>query len=446
MFFMRDKLKKLLLSLLTRVSRRILSKYNPKVIGITGSYGKTSAREAIFAVLNRELEETVRMTRGELNGEWGFHIAVIGSDNPKGSVLRWAGVLFKGIDLLVFSKPYPDVLLIEMAADRPGDIEYMVGIVKPDIVVMTGIGATHLEFFGSVENVAKEKFKLITGMKDGGTVLYNSDDKFLSEFISTVNVSRKIGFGISKNADIRAEQIRFELLDLPDEKSTATSQSHIGGVGFKVSINDREIQAYVSNVVGKSHVSAALSAIAIAVEFGIPMEIAVQNLKSFKVAPGRMRLISGVKNTIIIDDSYNSSPDAAILALETLVGLSVSGVTWAVMGEMMELGDASETSHIGVGKRVAELEIDHLITVGSPAHFIAHGARESGMSPDRIFEFDNKESAGRFLQSRIKQGDLILVKASRGLRQETPGTRFEKIVKEIMADPKQADSILVATH
>lgn len=116
------------------------------------------------------------------------------------------------------------------------------------------------------------------------------------------------------------------------------------------------------------------------------------------------------------------------------------------MGEMLELGDEKESLHRQVGKRIAELGIDYLITVGDPAHFIAHGARDAGMDPDHVFEFDAKDDAGKFLQDRIEQGDLILIKASRGVHQETNGTRFEKIVKEIMAEPLRADELLVHTE
>ncbi len=440
---MRVALRKIFLYYLTAVSRRIIAKYNPKIIGITGSYGKTSSRDAVFALLSQEKEKTVRMTEGELNGEWGIHVAVIGSSEPK-SRLKWLEIALKGLWLLITRQSYPSTLVLEMAVDRPGDMDYFLQIARPHIVVMTGIGPTHLEFFGSVQNVAKEKFKLVTGMRSEGILIYNADDMFLRSFVANIQVD-KIGYGVSKSANVIADQISYELNDLPDESHTASFVGHIGGVGFRVTDEKgNSAQGYILNVVGKSHIYACLSAVCVGGFLNIPLEVALNRLKNIKTSPGRMRLLGGIKNTIIIDDSYNSSPDAAIHALETLSDLSVKGSKWAVLGEMMELGDVSQESHLGVGKRVFELGIDNLITVGTPAHYIAHGALEEGMSPDNIFEFENKNQAGRFLQSRIKQGDLILIKASRGLRKETAGTRFEKIVKEVMANPQRASELLVS--
>lgn len=321
---MRDSLKKILLNLLTGLSRRIVKKYNPKVIAITGSYGKTSSREAIYAILNDELSENIRMTEGELNGEWGMHISVIGAHNPSGSIIRWIGIAIKGVMLLLVKRTYPDILLLEMAADHPGDIEYLVSIAPPDIAVLTGIGRTHLEFFGSVQEVAKEKFKLVTALKPGGVVVYNADDEFLKQFIPTTSV-RSIRYGLASGANVSASQLNLELNDLPDEVLTADSDQHIGGIGFKVTSGAQDHQAYLANMIGRSHVYAALAGISVAIQFDVPIERSIALLKNFKQAPGRLRLLRGVKHTNIIDDSYNSSPDAAEASLEALSDLSIQG-------------------------------------------------------------------------------------------------------------------------
>ncbi len=439
-------MKSLILKLITFFARRIIQKHDPKVIAITGSYGKTSAKEAIFSVLNTGILETVRANEGNLNSDWGLPLTVIGSKKPDG-ILGWLKVVLHGFQVAYIGSTYPDVLILEMGADKPGDIAHLLTIAQPDIAVLTGIGHTHIEFFGSPQEVAKEKFMLVNKLKNNGTVIYNADDNFLSQFMADKNVRNIVSYGTNSENDVRASQIRLEINNLASEKSTADDADHIGGVGFQIRVREHIHQAYVANVVGRSHVYAALVAIAVADVMNVDHEKSVDLLENYKPAPGRMRLLGGIKHTTLIDDTYNASPESAVLALDTLVNLSCQGKRWAVLGEMLELGNETKDLHTQLGKRVAELtDINYLITIGKPAHFIADGARTAGKSEDTIYEFDNKETAGSFLQDRIKQGDLILFKASRGVVAETPGTRFEKLVLEVMEQPQKAKDLLVVGY
>lgn len=438
---MRSLLKKILLSWLTSLSRGIVKRYDPKVIAITGSFGKTSTKEAVFAVLNSELSEHVRASEGNLNTEWGLPFTIIGVKDPHGSIIRWITALIKGVLLFVGSKKrYPDILVLEMGADKPGDIIHLVSIARPHIAILTGIGNTHIEFFRSPQEVAKEKFKLITALHENGLLIYNADGNFLKQFMDQMRPEgtyRTITYGVSsQSAHVRASQIQAELLNLESEATVADSADHIGGIGFKVQRNETAQQAYLANVVGKAPVYAALAALAVADELYVDPEAAVDALKNIKPAPGRMRLIKGIKNTVLIDDTYNSSLEAAALSLETLVDLGTTGERWAVLGEMRELGDQSASLHRQLGMRVQEVQVDKLIAVGIPAKAIADGAKEAGMNEEDIFSYDTAEVAGRFLQSRMKEGDVVLIKASRG-------AQLEVVTKEVMAEPRRAKELLV---
>ena len=179
-----------------------------------------------------------------------------------------------------------------------------------------------------------------------------------------------------------------------------------------------------------------MSAFAVGIIFDLNLENIKESLEDTKSQVGRMFLIKGIKNTWIIDDTYNSSPIASISALETLSSSSVLGRKIAVLGDMLELGASSESEHKKIGYRVQDLDINLLITVGERSRDIARGAIEAGMDENSVFMFSNSEEAGKFIQNRIKQNDLILVKGSQAVR-------CEKIVKEIMADPLSAKDLLV---
>jgi len=163
-----------------------------------------------------------------------------------------------------------------------------------------------------------------------------------------------------------------------------------------------------------------------------------QALRNYRSPRGRMNLIKGIKHTLIIDDTYNSSPKAAFAAIEVLkkFPLKEGKRKFAVLGDMLELGSFTREGHEEVGRRAFEAGLDGLITVGEKARDIAVGAREAGLSQDKIFTFSDTSKAGQFLQQRIKEGDLILVKGSQGMR-------MEKIVKEIMDEPLKANELLV---
>ena len=422
-------MKKLLQLKLKWLAKLILARYKPELIGVTGSAGKTSATEAIFAVLSSR--KRVRHNEKNYNNEIGVPLTIIGRKSPGKNLFGWLGLFLYCLKLiLIKDKNYPEVLILEMAVDRPGDMNYLNSILKCNIGVVTLIGPMHLEYFGTIENIVKEKGQLITNLKSGGWAVLNYDDE---EARSMKNMSRVkvLTYGFDENADLRALNPAFSF----DEERVGEK---LAGMSFKLSYNGSAVPVKVPRMLGYQAIYTALAGAAVGVIHGmneVEIAFALQSLKSPK---GRMNLIDGIKNTKIIDDSYNSSPKPTIAALDVLgrVPVTKGSRKIAALGDMLELGSYTEQGHCEVGQAVIRNGIDILITVGERALGIANCAKKNGMSADNVFNFSNADDARLFVQERIKQGDLILVKGSQGMR-------MEKIVKEIMAEPLRAAELLV---
>ncbi|MFA5754455.1 MAG: cyanophycin synthetase, partial [Patescibacteria group bacterium] len=183
---------------------------------------------------------------------------------------------------------------------------------------------------------------------------------------------------------------------------------------------------------------AALAAAAVGLYFEMNLVEIALALKDFSLPKGRMNVLPGIKHTFIIDDTYNSSPEAVIAALSVLSRIKIDpeASKYAVLGDMLEIGAYTEEGHQLVGRKLVESGISRLIAVGERSRDIIRGAKDAGLEDDFIFYFDNSEDAGKFLQDRVKAGDIILVKGSQGVR-------MEKAVKEIMAEPERAAELLV---
>lgn len=423
-------MKTVLQKILGQLAKRILCRYQPKVIGVTGSIGKTSAKEAIFTVLSSEFR--TRASAKSYNNELGVPLTIIGAEAAGKNPLRWARVIGRAVWLLLrHTVDYPQLLVLELGADHPGDTAYLLRFVSCDIAVLTGIAPVHIEFFGSLEALAKEEATVVNSVGKDKVIVCNADQPLVEEYTAKAK-AQKITYGFTETADVRAYQERVSGQQLEHDGVEA-----IRGVSFKVSYQGSTVPVFLPSVVGKHSVNSALAAIAVGVACGLNLVRISENLRQYRPPRGRMNLIDGIKYSLIIDDTYNSSPIPALAALDVLqqVQLPASRHTFAVLGDMLELGSYTERAHREVGRRVAELGIDFLVTVGANAKLIANAAAAAGMPTNRIWSFDNSPQAGRFLQDQIEQGDLLLVKGSQGMR-------MEKIVKELMAEPLKAGELL----
>jgi len=418
-------LKKILQRTLFILAKAILNKYQPKVIGITGSVGKSSAKEAVFAVLKNNFR--VRQNIKNYNNEIGLPLSIIGEQSPGGSLKGWLKLFLSALKLIVAdSKDYPEILILEMGIDRPGDMDYLTGLASADIGIITNIGSAHLEFFKTIEKVAKEKAALVTKLKPGGWGVLNIDNERVAGLKNSVN-GRFLTFGFSSEAMVRALEMNLSY-----------KRDLISGLSFKLSYNGAVVPVFLPNVLAEYLVYAALTAASVAIILEMNLIDIANNLQDFVPPLGRMHLLPGANGSQLIDDTYNASPEAVVAAIKVLGKINPpagrSGVKIAVLGDMLELGDYEKRGHEEVGRAIINNKIDQLVIVGERAKIIGRTAGSAGMK--NIKNFDSSIEAGDYLLQQVKPGDLLLIKGSQGMR-------MERAVKILLAQPELAPSLLV---
>ena len=420
---------KLLHKILAYFAKKIIKKYNPLIIGVTGSVGKSSTKEAIYTVLKTKFD--VRCTLKNYNNEIGLPLTIFGFSSPGRNIIGWLNVFLKISKTLLFQVKYPKILVLEMAADHPGDIKYLTNIASPRIGVITAVGLTHTEFFKSINAVAREKQVLLKNLKEKDWAILNIDDERIG-VMGDKTSAQILTFGLSEKANIQATEIKVdqELLDGETPK--------VRGLLFKVNYRGSTVPVFLPNIINQAQIYSVLGSIAVGLALGLNLIDIIKTLPKYKTLPGRLNMIPGVQKTLILDDTYNSSPQAVKISLLSLnrIEISPSARKWVVLGDMLELGELSAQAHEETGREVSKIDPDYLIAVGQEAKQISTGARNSGLSLSKIFNFNNASEAGDFLISKIHEGDVILIKGSQGMH-------LEKIVKKIMLRPEQAKNLLV---
>lgn len=424
-------MKKILHKILKFFAKRILKKYKPQIIGITGSVGKTSTKEAIFTVL--KAHKNVRQNIKNYNNEIGVPLTIIGATTAGKNIFKWITIFIKAIWMIIFKqKDYPEILVLEMGVDRPGDLQYLVKMAPCNVGVVTTVGTVHAEFLGSAEEIAKEKELMSSHLGASDYAILNRDDERVFPMAEKTK-AQVITYGFEQGADAFVSEIKYS-----QTVKNINGEKVFGGISFKVSYQGSVVPVFLPNVLGKQQVYAVLPAVAIGVIYGMNLIEISEALRNYEPPKGRMRVLEGIKHTLIIDDSYNAEPLSTKAALDVLTQLELKKdqQKFAVLGDMLELGQYSEEKHRDVGRFVAENKIDYLVAVGERSIDMADEARKSGMSEERVYTFDNSEEAGRFVQDRLEKGDAVLIKGSQGVR-------MEKIVKELMAEPLRASELLV---
>jgi len=421
-------MKKILEKILYILAKLILLRYKPKIIGITGSVGKTSAKEAIYTVLEKKFK--VRKNIKNYNNEIGVPLTIIGAESGNKNPLVWLGIFLKAFLMLIYW-PYPKILILEMGADKPGDIRYLTKLAPCYIGIITTIGKqpVHLEFFRSLEHLAREKANIINHLDADAWAIANIDDATIETVIDKTK-AQLITIGTSEKAKLKASDINFSL----DLEQAITQKN--AGLNFKAHYEGNTIPFKLFNILGLPQVYAALNAIAVGIIFKMNLVDISLALKEYHAPKGRLQIIKGMKDTIIIDDSYNSSPLACQQALKMLQSVKASGRKIACLGNMEELGENSRRAHRDIGRLVADLKIDSLFAVGTKAKDIAEAALENGITKENVFIFHTSEEARKAVQAEIHRGDVILIKGSQS-------ARMERITKEIMAEPLCAKELLV---
>jgi len=420
---MKDLFKKTVVAILTFEAKLLLARTKPKVIAITGSVGKTSTKDAIYSVLKEHVH--ARKSEKSFNSDIGVALTVLGLRNAWNNPLLWLKNIVDGAFHVLFVGGYPEVLVLEMGVDRPGDMKRLTSWIKPDVVVLTRLPnvPVHVEYFSSPEQVAEEKMELAYALKTDGVLLYNHDDEIIAQYLPQV---RQQAFGFSRYSP---SHFRVEKDEIIYDGAVPV------GVQFTLMHINEEVNAHVYGSLGVQHAYIFAAAAGVGTLFGVPLAESVQALQSHTPPSGRMRLIEGIENTVLIDDTYNSSPVACEHAIVTLSEIKTKGRKVAILGDMLELGQFSVREHERLGEFLHS-KVDVLMTIGVRARKIAESALEFGLSEKAIFQYDDVSEAEREIRRLIQKGDIILVKASQGIR-------AEKIVKSLMKDQSRAGELLV---
>jgi len=412
---MRDLLK----DILKVLARLTLARYAPRVIAITGSVGKTSTKEAVAKVLGSKY--SVRATAGNYNNELGLPLTILNEETGGRNGVLWLIVFIKSIFKLIFVN-YPEVLVLELGTDRPGDIAYLVNLIgKVDIAILTDIGISHLEFFNPPQDLAKEKLSLIKKLPRTGAAILNFDNPLVLEGKNSTK-AEVIGYGFNPQANILISDLHV------------IDQHDLVGANFKIHHKGTVVPFFLPNALGKPAVYAAAAAAASGLQLNVNLVAASEALKAYSQPPGRLRLISGIKQTRIIDDTYNAAPDSTIAALEALSSIAHSRKL-AAIGDMAELGPKSEAGHREIAAKIMENQVDIVFLVGPKTKATADELSKRQFM-GKVYSFENSEEAKLPIQNELIEGDTILVKGSQSMR-------MEKIVLEIMADPEHARALLV---
>ncbi|MFA5030041.1 MAG: UDP-N-acetylmuramoyl-tripeptide--D-alanyl-D-alanine ligase [Patescibacteria group bacterium] len=420
---MRQWIKRFVQRQLEGYARKTLKHYKPVVIGVAGSIGKTSTKEAIYAVLSKSM--SVRKSAKSYNNEFGVPLTVLGLESAFSSPTKWLLTLMQAQSVALGNAiDYPECIILEMGSDHLGDVHKLMSIAHPNIGVLTAIAPVHLEFFETFQNVKMEESTIVRELDETDAAIVNGDDLETNAYAKKTS-AESITFGFSESSQVRGTDLKL------------FTQKENGGfaLSFKLHLGGETADVLLPHALSTSHAYAALAAATVGKRLQMSISEIVLGLAEFVPPPGRMRYIEGIKRTHIIDDTYNSSPMAAEAALDVLKDFPTKEKRYAVLGDMAELGQETKPLHLRVGSYMKG-RTDILIAVGEKARDIAHGAREAGMKEEDVFSFALAEDAGKFLQDRIKENDAILIKGSQV-------ARLEKVVKEVMAEPNRAAELLV---
>jgi UDP-N-acetylmuramoyl-tripeptide--D-alanyl-D-alanine ligase len=397
---------RLIASALNWQLRRFLRRHpDVTVVAVTGSLGKTTTKITIAAVLGKSLR--VRAHPGNYNTDVGVPLSAFGLTSP-GDVRqlgKWSQVLLQA-ERRVWAPSPCDVLVLELGADSVGEIGRF-AYLEPDVGIVTAIKPCHLEGFGSMDNIAREKMLLARFSRIA--LLNADDDRVMSEHATLTNRCYTFGADGGECRMIPGE------LDWP------------AGYGGRVQLRDASIPVR-TRFVGRHTLPAVAAAAAVGDLLGLGPEEISAGIDAVRPVSGRMNLLRGINGSFVIDDSYNASPDSVTAALATLFHAPAS-CRIAILGDMNELGGYARDAHELVGEHCARL--DHLVTIGPLAReLLAPAAIRAGVPPDRVQSFDSPYRAGWYARDLVRPGTVILIKGSQN------GVLAEEATAQLIADPR----------
>ena len=346
------------------------SRLHSDVIGITGSTGKTTTKDFVFAALADTLR--VVCTEGNRNNELGVPLTILRA----------------GLDT--------DVLIVEMGMRGQGEIAALCEIARPNLGLITNVGTSHIELLGTQDAVASAKGELVRALPSDGCAFLNGDDGY-TDIIAEWAVSPVVRWGLSEACSVTASSVTIDSESRPSFNLVAPQ----GTVRVELSVP------------GRHNVYNALAAASVALHLGVAPEAVAAGLHEASASPMRMQMFESATGVTVINDAYNANPVSMRAAVETLAEMQTSGRKIAVLGDMAELGSLTEIAHFRIGEEVARMDIDILVTVGPRAERIAQGARAEGMAAEMVRPCREVSEAVEVLDDLLVEGDIVLVKASR---------------------------------
>jgi UDP-N-acetylmuramoyl-tripeptide--D-alanyl-D-alanine ligase len=362
---------------LGEIARSYRSRFQGPVIAITGSNGKTTTKEMCAEILE-SAGLRVRRSPRSLNNAVGLPLSILGLDEED------------------------EVLVVELGTNHPGEIDTLGRIAEPSVGAITQVARAHLEGFGSIEAVARAKAELLDRIVEGGVAVLSADDPHVVREAARFE-GRTIWFGLDARAEFRAEDLRPEGV----------------GVAFRLFTPEGDVEVGLT-LPGRHLVGLALCAAACAFASGrldgASLEAVRTGLARFRGVPGRLRLVRSAAGVVALDDTYNANPASVVAALYTLRDVAGEGRRVAVLGDMLELGEAEASLHAEVGEAAARLGVELLVAVGPRSRHTAEAAQKGGVSTVVVAE--DAEEAARLLPGLVRAGDTVLVKGSRGMKME----------------------------
>jgi UDP-N-acetylmuramoyl-tripeptide--D-alanyl-D-alanine ligase len=415
---MKNILKFFITLLLSILARLVVRRYRPHIVMVTGSVGKTSTKDAIAAVLRTRF--LVRKSEKSFNSEFGVPFTILGVDNPWDNPMAWFALVKQAIALLVLPNMYPKLLVLEVGADRPGDLARILRIVTPDVVVVTPLPEipVHVEAYASPEAVREEEFSPAYALHAAAPLIICADDAYACEN-AIRTPAHVITYGMNQKATVRIDSVGY-----------AEAEGVVEGMCADIEVQGQKKSLTVKGSVGGAQVFPGAAALAVATAFDIPIDTALSALTtSYEPPAGRGRILKGKNDSLIIDDTYNASPIAVEYALRTLKDFPHAMRRIAVLGDMLELGRYSVTEHERIGT-LARNSADIVVAVGirTRSFALAEGNAE-------VLLYDNAQAAALALVDYVRRGDVVLVKGSQSIR-------TEQIVKALLADPADVSRLV----
>lgn len=409
---MKTILRSIVASVLATLARAIIRKYEPVIVMVTGSVGKTSTKDAVATTLDGRFR--LRASEKSYNSEFGVPLTIIGAKNPWEDASGWVKVIQEALALILLPNIYPQLLVLEVGADRPGDLEKILRIATPDAVVVTKLPdvPVHVEAYSSPQAVREEEFRPAYALAAGCPLIISADDEHARAMAERLDAN-VVTVGYANDADVH--------IGIPGFIN--------GGMQASVASCGKKHTLRAQGALGRSQLYAPAMALAVATTLHMSADEAEEALKGYVPPPGRARVLRGRHGSVVIDDSYNASPAAVEEALASLT-LVPGSRRIAALGDMLELGRFSVEEHEHIG-RLAAKHVDMLVTVGPRSTAVREAALKAGLDEDMVRGFSTSIEAAHALKSEVREGDVILVKGSQGMR-------MERIVEVLIENPEDA--------